>query len=179
MIIANWKINEKGKQPGWAAIVPIYNQYILCKIVGVNPWWIVIVLCSSVIAGIPVIGPLVSAAASIYFLILLNVSLARSFGKEDSFAIGLILLPIVFYPMIAFGKNEYVGAKPMNDIVFKKISSTNNGSSNTNQTVDNNNSTDNNVSTETVQPETKFCPNCGAKVEQGAKFCASCGGEIK
>ena len=34
MIAAMWKIFEKAGQPGWAAIVPIYNLYVLLKIVG-------------------------------------------------------------------------------------------------------------------------------------------------
>jgi hypothetical protein len=29
-----WKIYAKADQPGWAAIIPIYNVYIWCKIVG-------------------------------------------------------------------------------------------------------------------------------------------------
>lgn len=27
-------------QPGWAAIIPIFNLYILCKIVGRPAWWV-------------------------------------------------------------------------------------------------------------------------------------------
>ena len=32
MIASGWKIYEKAGQPGWAAIVPIYNIIVLCKI---------------------------------------------------------------------------------------------------------------------------------------------------
>ena len=37
------------------------------------------------------------------------VGLARSFGLSGGFAAGLILLPYVFYPILAFGKSQYVG----------------------------------------------------------------------
>ena len=32
MIIAEWKLFKKAGQPGWAAIVPFYNAYVLTKI---------------------------------------------------------------------------------------------------------------------------------------------------
>ena len=34
LIVARWKIYVKAGEEGWAAIVPIYNTYILLKIVG-------------------------------------------------------------------------------------------------------------------------------------------------
>jgi len=33
-----WKTFEKAGEPGWAAIIPIYNFYILTKISD-NAWW--------------------------------------------------------------------------------------------------------------------------------------------
>lgn len=156
ILIAQWKMFKKGNQPGWAVLIPFYNQYIQCKMVGVNPWWILIVVIGSFISAIPVVGSIISLAASIYFMILLNVSTARAFGKDDSFAIGLILLPIVFYPILGFGKAEYVGdGNPMNDFVFKKAK----------DVVDSNNS--------------KFCPHCGSKMNSASKFCPSCGKEVE
>ena len=159
VLIAQIKMFQKGKQPGWAAIVPFYNQYIQCKMTGVNPWWVLIVVIASFLSGIPYIGALISAAASIYFSILLGVSTARAFGKEDAFAIGLILLPIVFYPIIGFGKAEYVGANnPMNDIVFKKGEEIFKGNNNANK---------------------KFCPYCGTQMNNESKFCPNCGKEVQ
>lgn len=126
MIIATWKILEKGNKPGWGALIPFYNTYLLCEMTGVNPWWILIVALSPVLNVIPVIGGLASLAASIYFSILLYVGLARSFKKEDAYAIGLILLPIIFLPILAFGKeNKYVGKNPMKDIIFDNINQNN------------------------------------------------------
>ena len=42
VIVGFWKVFEKAGQPGWAAIVPIYNAYILLKIVGRPGWWILL-----------------------------------------------------------------------------------------------------------------------------------------
>ena len=126
MIITTWKVLEKGNKPGWGAIIPFYNTYLLCDMTGVNPWWILITVLSPVLNIVPVIGGLASFAVSIYFAVLLNVGLARAFKKEDGFAIGLILLPIVFYPILAFGKeNKYVGKNPMKDIIFDNINNSN------------------------------------------------------
>ncbi len=34
VIVAMWKVFTKAGRPGWAAIIPIYNMYVWCKIVG-------------------------------------------------------------------------------------------------------------------------------------------------
>ena len=41
LIVAMWKVFTKAGQPGWASIIPIYNLYIWCKIVGRPGWWII------------------------------------------------------------------------------------------------------------------------------------------
>ena len=44
IIVAMWKVFTKAGQPGWASIIPIYNLYIWCKIVGRPWWWILLML---------------------------------------------------------------------------------------------------------------------------------------
>ena len=41
MIASLWKVFVKAGQPGWAAIIPIYNAYIMLQIVGREIWWLV------------------------------------------------------------------------------------------------------------------------------------------
>lgn len=94
MVISGWVIFTKAGKPGWAAIVPIYNIIVLLEIVGRPLWWIVLLL-------IPFVGFIVG--------ILLMIDLAKSFGKDIGYAIGLILLGPVFMPMLAFGDAKYVG----------------------------------------------------------------------
>lgn len=159
MIIAMWRILSKAGEPGWGALIPIYGQYLLCKIIGVNPWWLLIIICSPMLNIVPLLGTLASAAVVIYFLVLFSVSLARSFGKEDGFAVGLVLVPPIFYLMLAFGSAKYVGPKPMDDIIFNKI----NGNTNNNNT----------------SGDSKFCTNCGAKLTQDTNFCPYCGKDNK
>ena len=96
VVVAKWKIFAKAGKPGWAAIVPIYNKLIMLRIVGRPDWWIVLVFIPPVNLGVSV---------------LLNIDLTKVFGREEIFAIGLILLPVVFYPILAFGDAEYVGPR--------------------------------------------------------------------
>ena len=93
-IIIGWKIFSKAGQPGWACIVPIYSAYIFTKIIG-KPWYWIILWC------IPVVN--------IIFLIWATNLLSKSFGKEEGFTVGLILLSFIFYPILAFGSAKYVG----------------------------------------------------------------------
>jgi len=48
-IIGMWKTFVKAGQPGWAAIIPIYNAYILTQIAGRPGWWVLLML-------IPLVG---------------------------------------------------------------------------------------------------------------------------
>ena len=92
MVVAMWKIFSKAGQPGWAAIIPIYNLFVWCKIVGRPAWWILLLLICFPI-----------------FYIILCIDLAKSFGKGVGFAVGLILLSIIFFPILGFGSATYQG----------------------------------------------------------------------
>ena len=94
MIAAWWKIFTKAGQPGWACIIPIYNLYVWCKIVGRPWWWILLML-------IPFVNFVI--------LIILIIDLAKSFGKGVGFGIGLLLLAVIFFPILGFGSAQYQG----------------------------------------------------------------------
>ncbi len=94
MVAAMWKIFTKAGKPGWAAIIPIYNLVVLLEITGKPLWWLILFLI-----------PFVNFVA----MILVTVALAEKFGKGVGFAIGLLLLPIVFYPILGFGEARYQG----------------------------------------------------------------------
>src|SRR5262249_47049540 len=89
-----WKIFDKAGKPGWAGIVPIYNVIVLLEIIGRPLWWIVLMFvpCVSIVVGI-----------------ILCIDLAKSFGKDVAYGIGLALLGFIFFPMLAFGDARYVG----------------------------------------------------------------------
>lgn len=89
-----WKIFTKAGKEGWAAIIPYYNYYVLLQIVGRPGWWLLLYLIPCV---------------NIVIMFIVAMDLAKSFGKETGFAIGLVLLPFIFYPILAFGDATYKG----------------------------------------------------------------------
>ncbi|MFD0750494.1 DUF5684 domain-containing protein [Mucilaginibacter calamicampi] len=93
-VIGKWKIYEKAGKPGWAAIIPIYNYIVLLEIVGKPVWWIILLLVPCV---------------NIVILIWLVNLLAKSFGQSEGFTIGLLILPMIFYPILGFGNYPYLG----------------------------------------------------------------------
>ncbi|MDD6879445.1 MAG: DUF5684 domain-containing protein [bacterium] len=97
-----WKIFEKANKPGWAAIVPFYNLYILFEITWGNGWYFLLML----LYIIPVAGPI----AVLVILIITYIKLAKVFGQGGGFAVGLIFLTLIFMGILAFGKDyKYVG----------------------------------------------------------------------
>ena len=119
-VIINWKLLKKMGNEGWKAIIPVYNTWSICEGIGLCPHWAWITVVSSVVlTQIPVLGGLVASAVSIYFAIIYYISMARSFGKDDGYAVLLFF----FFPIVGFFllKNEYVGAKPCHDLLFDDI----------------------------------------------------------
>jgi Family of unknown function (DUF5684) len=101
-IIGMWKVFEKAGQPGWAAIVPFYNMYILnSEIAKKEPMWFILYIVGAVICG-----PLALIA-----IIVINLAVAEKFGKGAGYGIGLSFLPFIFYPMLGFGSARYRGGR--------------------------------------------------------------------
>lgn len=98
MLIAMWKVFTKAGQPGWAILIPFYNLYVLCKIAGRPGWWLILCL-------IPFVNFII--------FIILDIDIAKNFGKSAAFGIGLLLLPIIFFPILGFGSARYEGAAPV------------------------------------------------------------------
>lgn len=192
LIVANFKLYKKAGKEGWKCLIPYYNTWTECEFLGLNTNWVWILLGASIVGGIldgmldTTLFSYVSTAASFYFSILRSISMAQSFGKDTGFGVGILLLPVVFVPMLAFGKAEYVGAKPMNDFIFK------NGNTTTTTTTTNPvpqtgaaaveneilNATPNIEPVQNTAPAERFCTGCGAKLEDGTNFCTSCGKQV-
>lgn len=59
-IIGTWRTFEKAGQPGWGAIIPIYNAYLLLKIAGRPGWWLILLL-------IPLVNVVIWLLVSIWY----------------------------------------------------------------------------------------------------------------
>ena len=95
-IVGAWFMFEKAGEPGWAAIIPVYNLLIGIKIAG-KPWWYILLMM------IPVVN--------LVILIITLDGLSKSFGKSSGFTVGLFFLRWIFIPILGFGKAVYVGDK--------------------------------------------------------------------
>lgn len=94
-IVALWKVFTKAGKPGWAAIVPFYNLYVMLQIVGRPAWWLLLFF-------IPFVNLVIS--------VVLSLDIAKAFGRSPMFGIlANFLLSPVGYLIIGFGSSSYVG----------------------------------------------------------------------
>ena len=121
-MVSMWRIFVKAGRPGWQAIVPVYNVFVTFRIADL-PMWQAGALVALVIARVVVEsvlgfsggGFIVSlvfpaAIAGLWFVACLGV--ASKFGKGTGFAVGMAVLPFVFYPILAFGSARYGEPEP-------------------------------------------------------------------
>ena len=94
-----WMMFVKAGEAGWKSIIPIYSFIIILKIVGREPWWVILML-------IPIVNFVI--------WIIVALDLAKSFGRGTGFGIGLAFLSPIFALMLGFGSDTYKGpaAKP-------------------------------------------------------------------
>jgi len=89
-----WAMFEKAGWPGWASLIPVYNTYVLLKIAGMSGWWLLAL----------VFVPIVDVVVALMML----YKISKAFGHGWGYFFGLWLLSIVFFPMLGFGKSEYL-----------------------------------------------------------------------
>lgn len=142
MVISNWKILTKANEEGWKALIPFYNKWTLCEVVGLSPYWVIELLVvqalylfiKQVLEGNFVVISLswLVSLNSLYFNVVYSLSLAKSFGKDKSFGILTIFFPEITLPMLALGKSEYIGKNKEKDPVMDFILDTLNVNKNSN-----------------------------------------------
>jgi len=92
IFVGLWKVFEKAGKPGWAAIIPIYNLYVLVKVSG-NAWyWFALFF-------VPVIN--------FFATLKVSIDIAGKFNKGILFGLGLTFISFIFYPLLGFGGYQY------------------------------------------------------------------------
>lgn len=94
VIAGVWKTFEKAGQPGWAAIIPIYNLYVILQIVGRPGWWVLLFF-------VPIVN--------FFVALMVYIDLAKSFDRSALFGLGLFFLSFIFFPILGFGDDTYRG----------------------------------------------------------------------
>lgn len=86
LIAGIWKTFEKAGEPGWAAIIPIYNTYVMCKMAGKSGWWVLLCI-------IPYVG--------IIFQIIVFHEISKGFGKGAGMTVAMIFA--IGWMILGFG----------------------------------------------------------------------------
>jgi hypothetical protein len=127
MVASMWRIFTKAGKPGWAAIIPYYNLYVLIQI-SKRPVWLVILFIPTITIGLlsavlnpltllvfmlqypllMVAKPVFDIAALVAYIFVAN-GLAKAFGKGTLDTFGFVVLAPIWYPMYAFGSETYKG----------------------------------------------------------------------
>ena len=94
VLVSQYKLFKKANESGWAAFIPIYNMIIWLRIINKPWWWLLLMI-------IPYAGLIWSIWAT-------NL-LVKKFGKDEGFTIGIIFLPFIFFPILAFGSSKFSG----------------------------------------------------------------------
>jgi hypothetical protein len=91
-VIAFWMIFAKAGRPGWAAIIPFYNLYTMCKVAGRPGWWWILFL-------IPFVNIVVA------FIVYIDI--AKAFGKGTFFGVLLVFFTIICALILGLGSSTY------------------------------------------------------------------------
>lgn len=169
VLVCMWIVFRKAGKPGWAAIVPFYNLYVLFDITWGSGMRFLLLL-------IPIYNIILSIQT--------QVRLAKAFGKSGGFAAGLVFLPYIFIPLLAFGKETYQGV-PVKAAPYQNNPYQQGGYSQQPQQFQyaappqqpQQYAAPQQPAPQQPETETRtsaFCPRCGAK-SSGEKFCQNCG----
>jgi hypothetical protein len=100
-IVGMWKDFEKAGQPGWAAIIPVYNLVVMFRLGGQSGWFALAILLNLI--------PLIGGLAWLGIIIWNHINISKRFGNGVGFALGLVFLAPIFWLILGFGSSKYVG----------------------------------------------------------------------
>lgn len=90
-----WKTFNKANKPGWGALIPIYNVYLILKMAGRPGWWLLLYL-------VPIVNIVVH--------IVVSIDVAKAFKKSAAFGVvGLWLFSMIGFLILGFGDAKYAG----------------------------------------------------------------------
>lgn len=93
-VVGMWKMFEKAGKPGWAALIPVYNLWVLVDVADKEWWWFLVLFIPS---------------ANLAAWVIVNVGVADQFGQRAAFGVALSVLFFLLYPVVGFGDYEYEG----------------------------------------------------------------------
>lgn len=123
-----WKVFEKSGEEAWFALIPLYNTQVIAKLSNFSRWKAFLYSISSILL-LPLFGVLfmyfaypvikkelliaIAVLLFVFFLvfqywgIMMHIRLAKAFGQDKIYGIGLYFLGFVFFPLLGFSNYEY------------------------------------------------------------------------
>lgn len=146
ILIGHWKMYKKAGKEGWEAIIPIYSDYILVQIAGLNWWWFLIPIGASIIGGMDI--PVISGLMSIVSLVA-NANIAYNISKKFNKSTAWFVVSIFFggftYAFLGYSstdKYESNAATTKNGFVDQLLNNIQANTTNTNNANNTTNATD-------------------------------------
>ena len=102
-IIGQWKLYKKAGKDGYIALIPVYNVIAEMEMAGMPIYFWFLNYCSFI--------PWIGWIGTLAFLIWKDINLAKSFGKSAGTGVLLAFFPYIMYPVLGFGKAQYIGPK--------------------------------------------------------------------
>lgn len=96
-VIAMWKLFAKAGEPGWKALVPIYNSWVFLRLGDQAGWWALVALI-----------PFVNIIA-VVFMAIAAYNIGLKLGKEGWYVVLYVLVPIIWMLILAFDKSTWKG----------------------------------------------------------------------
>lgn len=146
VVVCQWKLFTKAGEPGWAAIIPIYNTFVMSKIAFGNYNWAFVFLAlwivqmiisvmqnvlnvidSDIVVIFVLLISLLSIVVSIAYAVvsgIITFFFSKSYGKSTAWNVLMIFFSPIMLIIMALDKNtEYVGPSNLGDEWFDKIKS--------------------------------------------------------
>lgn len=175
-IIGRWKLYQKAGKNGWEAIIPFYNDWIYVEISGLNWWWFLLVMATTIsslydsLYSDDIFISLITSLISLFALFVCNYNISKKLHKDTAFAILMTIFPFILIPMIGLSDSyKFDNNVPVsNNGPFDNSNTVNNMTTNSYENKETNNNSN-----------LKYCSHCGSQVNINDKYCKHCGNEIK
>jgi hypothetical protein len=105
-IVGLWKTLSKAGLPGWAAIIPFYNEYNVVKMSNRPVYFFWIMLACTLFAWIPLLGFILIIGVFVLW-VFIALDIAANFGQGTGFAILLIIFPWIMFLILGFGSAQF------------------------------------------------------------------------
>lgn len=105
---------KKARHPQpWAAWVPVYNNWVILEVGRQAGWWALVPLVGAIVGLIPILGQIISFAASVVAIIAMIyaiININKSLGHEQNLG-GWTVLGAILYPVwlgiVAWNKDHF------------------------------------------------------------------------